>query len=284
MLSNIKARIVAGLFFLLPHHLISRITLRLTRSEIPWLRNLLVSAYTWKFPLKMEDALEPSISAYRSLNALFTRALRPAARPIATGPCLVSPADGKISEFGPIKHDSLLQAKGFYYDLNSLFGGFTDLALAFRNGDFATVYLSPRNYHRMHMPYTGQLTDMLYVPGRLFSVSPATTKTTPKIFTRNERVLCLFNTEIGRLAVIFVGAINVAAIETVWDGVITPPRAKKPIHTHYNPPIMLERGMEMGRFNMGSTVIVLTEREKVSFNNLQIEQRVLFGQELGTHF
>jgi len=283
MLSNIKNRFVAGLFFLLPHHLISRIALRLTRSEIPWLRNLLVSAYTWKFPLKMEEALEPSIPAYRSLNALFTRALRADARPLAPGPSLISPADGRISEFGPIKHDRLLQAKGFYYNLNSLFGGFTDLASAFQDGDFATVYLSPRDYHRMHMPCTGQLTDMLYIPGRLFSVSPATTQTTPEIFTRNERVVCLFDTEIGRMAVIFVGAINVAAIETVWDGLITPPRAKKPIHTRYNPSITLERGMEMGRFNMGSTVIVLTEQGKVNFDSLEKEQTILYGQALGKY-
>ncbi len=281
MFSDIKQLIVARLVFFLPHHLISRITLQLTRSETPWLRNFLILAYTRKFPLKMEEALEPSVSTYPSLNALFTRALRSEARPIHSGACLVSPADGKISEFGLIEHDRLLQAKGFYYDLNSLFGGFSDLALPFRNGDFATIYLSPRDYHRMHMPCTGQLTDMLYIPGRLFSVSPATTKTTPRIFTRNERIVCLFNTETGRLAVIFVGAINVAAIETVWDGVITPPRSKKPVHTHYDPPIILKRGMEMGRFNMGSTIIVLTERGKISFNDLAINQKILYGQKLG---
>jgi len=229
----------------------------------------------------MEEALEPSVSAYPSLNALFTRALRPEARPIATGHCLISPADGKISEFGRINHDTLLQAKGFYYDLKSLFGGYGDLALPFRNGNFATIYLSPRDYHRMHMPYTGLLTNMLYIPGRLFSVSPTTTKTTPRIFTRNERVVCLFDTDIGRLAVVFVGAINVAAIETVWDGLITPPRAKKTVHSHYTPHVFLERGMEMGRFNMGSTVIVLTEQGCIDFNNLKQEQKILFGQMLG---
>jgi phosphatidylserine decarboxylase len=281
MMSNAIGHLLSGFLYFLPHHLISRTTLRLTRVETPWLRNFLVSAYTWKFPLKMEEASEPSISAYSSLNALFTRSLKAEARPITTGPCLISPADGKVSEFGPIKHDSLLQAKGFHYDLNSLFGGFTDLALAYRNGSFATIYLSPQDYHRMHMPCTGQLTDMLYIPGRLFSVSPATTKTIPRIFTRNERVVCLFDTEIGRLAVVFVGAINVAAIETVWAGLITPPRAKKPLLTHYDLPIELKRGAEMGRFNMGSTVIVLTEPGRIDFNKLQTKQEILFGQVLG---
>ena len=274
-------RLIAGLFYLLPHHLISRIALRLAHAETPWLRNLLVTAYTWKFPLQMQEALDPSISAYRSLNALFTRALRPDARPIDPGPGVVAPADGRISACGPIKHDSLLQAKGFHYDLNSLFGGFKDLAQTFHNGDFATIYLSPRDYHRMHMPCAGQLTDMIYIPGRLFSVSPATTKTIPRIFTRNERLVCLFDSEAGRLGVVFVGAINVAAMETVWAGLITPPRGKKAIHTRYDPAVILQRGMEIGRFNMGSTVIVLTEQGRIDFNKLKKEQKVLVGQPLG---
>lgn len=281
MISNAKGRLVAGLFYLLPHHLISRIALQLTHAQIPWLRNLLVKGYLWKFPLRMEEALDPSISAYPSLNALFTRALKPDARPVDAGPGLISPADGRISEFGPVKQNTLLQAKGFHYDLNTLLGGFDELAQAFRNGDFATIYLSPQDYHRMHMPCSGQLTDMIYIPGRLFSVSPATTRIIPRIFTRNERLVCLFDSEIGRLAVIFIGAINVAAMETVWAGLVTPPRARKALHTRYDPAIVLQRGMEMGRFNMGSTVIVLAAPDRVDFGALQKEQKILFGKALG---
>ena len=268
---------------LLPHHLVSRIVLQLTRSEMPLVRNSVIGVYTRLFKLNLEEALEPSLSSYRSMNALFTRALKPTARPIDPDPqSLVSPADGNISEFGNIQGQQLLQAKGYYYDLNKLLGGDNTLAAPFREGQFATIYLSPRDYHRVHMPLTGTLTDMIYIPGRLFSVSPKTTRMVPEIFTRNERVACLFDTTFGRMAVILVGAINVAAIETVWAGLVTPPRHQQVVHTHYTDNITLQKGAEMGRFNMGSTAIVLIEGRNLDMDTaLEPGQKMQMGVRLG---
>lgn len=276
-------RLLNRVVYLLPHHLVSRTILLFTRSEIPLVRNSVVGLYTRLFKLNMEEALEPALSSYRSMNALFTRALKPTARPIDTHPqSLVSPADGGISEFGKINGRQLIQAKGYFYDLNKLLGGQAKLAAAFEGGQFATVYLSPRDYHRVHMPLRGTLTDMIYIPGRLFSVSPKTTRMVPEIFTRNERVACLFDTDFGRMAVVLVGAINVAAIETVWAGLITPPRQKQVVHKHYSETIVLNKGAEMGRFNMGSTAIVLLEGNNLEMvTQLETGQSVKMGEALG---
>ncbi len=253
-------QLIAGVFYVLPHHLISRLMLHASRVEARWFSRPLIAWFHRQFGISMADALDPNLESYPTLNAFFTRALRADARPLPTDPAVaVSPVDGVLSEFGRIDGNRLLQAKGFYYDLDKLLGGRADLAAPFRGGSFATVYLSPRDYHRVHMPFGGELTHMIYVSGRLFSVSLRTTRTTPEIFTRNERVIALFDTDYGRMAVVLVGAINVAAIETVWAGLVTPPPGEAMRVETYDPPLRLERGMEMGRFNLGSTVVVLFE-------------------------
>ncbi|MGF1547939.1 MAG: archaetidylserine decarboxylase [Thiotrichales bacterium] len=263
---SVLDRLIAGLFVVLPHHAISRITLALSRSESRWLSQRLIRLIIKQFKVDMSEALESNPANFATLNAFFTRALKPGARPLAADPnALLCPADGALSEFGRIDRGRLLQAKGYHYDAQSLLGGQGELALPFYDGAFATVYLSPRDYHRVHMPCDGRLTHMIYVPGRLFSVSPRTTRTTPEIFTRNERVIALFDTALGRMAMVLVGAINVAAIETVWAGLVTPPPGKRVRMEVYDPPMVLPRGVEMGRFNLGSTVVLLTERRDLDW-------------------
>jgi phosphatidylserine decarboxylase len=255
---------------------------RLVRIETPAIKNAIIRLYTTLFKLNMNEAVEPDPFAYPTMNALFTRALRPEARPLPDDESqLVSPADGVISEFGAIDNTLLIQAKGQYYSHDLLLGGNPDLSRPFNDGLFATVYLSPRDYHRVHMPFTGRLTDMIHVPGRLHSVSLMTTRHIPELFSRNERVVCLFDTDAGRMAVVLVGAINVAAIETVWAGLITPPAGKEIRHTHYDQPIELQRGDELGRFNMGSTVIVLMEKDRFEWlDGLESYSAVKMGQGL----
>ncbi len=279
----IKERVLSALLYILPHHFISRQLFWLSRVEKPWLSQFLIRQYAKAFKVDMSQALEPDLRRYPSLNAFFTRALAEGARPMPSDPRgIACPADGVLSETGPIEEASLIQAKGHYYDLHRLLGGFRELSTPFLNGDFATVYLSPRDYHRMHMPCDAQLTDMIYVPGRLFSVSLMTTRNIPEIFTRNERVVCLFDTEKGRMALVLVGAINVAAIETVWAGLITPPPGKEIRHTRYDKPIPFKRGMEMGRFNMGSTIVMLTEKDAVAWGEKATPgTAVKVGDELG---
>ncbi len=264
------AKLNNALFYVLPHHLLSRLGYFVSRIEIPWIKNLLIRGYLGLFDLNMAEAREPNPYAYPSLNALFTRALKPEARPIDPHPdALLSSADGILSEFGDIRAGRLLQAKGLDYAIDALLGGDRTLSEPFHTGQFHTLYLSPRDYHRVHMPLTGDLTDMIYVPGRLFSVSPMTTRSIPNLFTRNERVVAFFDTNHGRMALVLVGAINVAAIETVWAGLITPPPGKQTTRTHYAQPLRLQAGEEMGRFNMGSTVIVVTAQHFAWESRLQ---------------
>ncbi len=262
-LQRLLEQLATGIVFCLPQHWISRLVYRLMRIETPAVKNAIIRFYTTLFRLNMSEAVEPDPFAYPTMNALFTRALKAEARPLPDDDnILVSPADGVISEFGGIDNTLLLQAKGHHYSHDLLLGGIGKLSRPFNDGLFATVYLSPRDYHRVHMPFAGRLTDMIYVPGRLHSVSLMTTRTIPEIFTRNERVVCLFDTDAGRMAVVLVGAINVAAIETVWAGLITPPPGREMRHTRYEQPVELARGAELGRFNMGSTVIVLMEKDR----------------------
>ncbi|MGV6816329.1 MAG: archaetidylserine decarboxylase [Thiotrichales bacterium] len=273
--------ITSSLLYALPHHLISRATYRLSRVETPWIKNLLIGGYTSLFTLNMQEALQPDPKAYASLNALFTRALKPEVRPVfSTGNSLHASADGVLSEFGNIEHGQLIQAKGFFYSAEKLLGD-SSLAAPFQHGQFHTIYLSPKDYHRVHMPITGILTDMVYVPGRLFSVSPTTTRHIPELFTRNERVVAFFDTEHGRMAVVLVGAINVAAIETIWAGLITPPPGETLSKQHYSDGRVIKAGIEMGRFNMGSTVVVLTEKGFSWIDELKKGMPVKMGQTLG---
>jgi len=274
-------KLLAVLFTVLPHHFISRIIFWLSRIRSHWFKSLLINGYARQFKIDMRDALEPSLAVYPSMNAFFTRALNPDARPLARGDDLVSPVDGSISQIGRIDDRRIFQAKGREFDLFTLLGGNVSLSEPFKEGGFATLYLSPRDYHRIHMPLDGTLTDMIYIPGRLFSVAPFSVNHVNSLFARNERVVCLFDTSYGKLAMILVGAINVAAIETTWAGLITPPPGKKIKHRHYDENLQLRRGMEMGRFNMGSTVILLTEKNAAKWlPDLTVGQTVRLGQAL----
>ena len=253
--------------YLLPHHAISRLVLWVTRCRIGWLKNGLMKWFIRRFNVNMAEAEQSDYRQFDYFNAFFTRALRPDARPLASAH-IICPVDGAVSQVGPIQQDTIFQAKGHDYSATTLLGGDAELARQFANGQFATLYLSPRDYHRIHMPVAGRLTQMVYVPGRLFSVNPKTVRCIPGLFARNERVVALFETEYGAMAMVLVGAINVACIETVWHGVVTPPHRSSVQRWHYSEqtPINLARGEEMGRFNMGSTVICLFANDQLAFD------------------
>ena len=268
----------------LPHHAISRLTFWLTRIETPWFKNLFIRTFAAHFGVDWSEALYRRPEDYVHFNAFFTRPLRDGARVIAgDAATVVCPADGHISQIGVIDDDAVFQAKGHSFSVTSLLGGDPARAAVFRNGRFATVYLSPRDYHRVHMPLTGTLRETVYVPGRLFSVAPHTTRTVPALFARNERLVSIFDTAAGPMAMVLVGAINVAAIETVWAGLVTPPqRAQIEMESFADGAVRLERGDEMGRFNMGSTVILLFAPNRVDWlAEAGAEQPVQMGQPLG---
>ncbi|MEN9671315.1 MAG: phosphatidylserine decarboxylase [Pseudomonadota bacterium] len=217
----------------------------------------------------MAEALNQDTSSYATFNDFFTRALKPGARPIAKA-ALICPVDGAISQFGDIKQDQIFQAKGHSYSTTALVGGDTALAAKFQNGSFATIYLSPKDYHRIHMPCDGKLSRMIYVPGDLFSVNPTTARGVPGLFARNERVVCVFDSDNGPFVLVLVGATIVGSMATVWHGQINPPRSTDVREWRYdNEPISLKKGDEMGRFMLGSTVVMLfpaSHSKVMSFN------------------
>lgn len=244
----------------LPQHTLSVLMHRLTQSQVGWFKNSFIRFISWWFKVDMDEAASPHLHDYPSFNAFFTRPLRTGIRPIAEGnDVLVSPVDGAISQLGPVAGGRIIQAKGQDYSVEELLGGDAALAEKFTDGQFATIYLSPRDYHRIHMPLTGQLTAMRYIPGKLFSVNPRTARAVPRLFARNERVVTVFETEFGPLVQVLVGAIFVGSMQTVWAGKITPPYADEIQQWRYSgeEAIRLSKGTEMGRFNMGSTVILL---------------------------
>lgn len=268
----------------LPQHAISRIVLQVTRARNRRWKNALIRWFVRTYRVDLEEASEPDPTAYPDFNSFFTRGLRPEARPLPDdNASIICPADGAISEIGRLDGLYLLQAKGRRFSVGELLGGDAELAARFQGGQFVTVYLSPRDYHRVHMPAAGTLRCMTHVPGRLFSVAPHTVRTIPRLFSRNERVATVFETEHGPLAVILVGAICVASIETVWAGVVTPPRGRRLRCWRYPPQQhRLARGEELGRFNMGSTVIVLFGPGQMRWcEDLTAEQPVRMGQALG---
>lgn len=247
--------------YFVPQHLLSRLVGWLAESRSPMIKNTFIDFFAKRYQVNMSEAVEENPRAYENFNAFFTRALKPGARPVDANPAsIVCPADGAISQLGPIQGDVVFQAKGHYYSLCELLGGDKQRASEFEGGQFATVYLSPRDYHRVHMPFTGTLREMIFVPGDLFSVNTRTAENVPRLFARNERVVAIFDTEIGPMAVVLVGAMIVASIETVWAGVVAP--MKRGVHvTDYRAtprePIVLEKGAEIGRFRLGSTAIVV---------------------------
>jgi phosphatidylserine decarboxylase len=272
--------------YLLPHHAVTALVHRATRVRNPFWKDLWIRTFLRIYGVDLGEALEPDPHAYPDFNAFFTRALRPGVRPVTEAPGAVAcPVDGVVSQAGVIRDGRIVQAKGREFSAQELLGGSAEHAEPFAGGRFATLYLSPRDYHRVHMPLTGRLTAMVYVPGRLFGVGAHTARAIPNVYARNERVAALFATEAGPMAVVLVGAMFVAAIETAWAGLVTPPRGREVRITDYSSapePVVLPRGAELGRFNMGSTVIVLYGRDRVEWAPwLAAGARVRTGQGIG---
>lgn len=272
--------------YLAPQLAISRIAGRLADSErVPGLKNRVVKWFIGRYGVDMNEAVESDPAAYPSFNAFFTRALKPGLRPVDTrDSVMVSPVDGAISQLGAIDDDQVFQAKGQSFSLHALLGGEQARAEAFENGQFATIYLSPKDYHRIHMPLAGTLREMIYVPGKLFSVNPTTAENVPNLFARNERVVCIFDTAAGPMALVLVGAMIVGSVETTWGGIVAPGERRVNV-THYHSlktPIRFEKGEEMGRFRLGSTVIMVMPRGCVAWNSDQSAgSRVRMGEAFG---
>nr|WP_207393362.1 archaetidylserine decarboxylase [Duganella aceris] len=226
----------------------------------------LIRWFVGRYNVNMDEALDSNIANYKTFNDFFTRALRPDARPLADA-AFICPVDGRISQFGAIDDDQIFQAKGHRFSTTALVGGDAALAAKFQHGSFANLYLSPRDYHRIHMPIEGRLTRMIYVPGELFSVNPTTARGIPGLFARNERVVCVFDTAHGPFVMTLVGATIVGSMATVWHGVINPPRLSKVTEWSYaDQNIVLKKGEELGRFLLGSTVVMLFPKDVLSFN------------------
>jgi len=258
---SVRARLFVALQYLLPQHFISRLAYRITRSRVPLVKNALIRSFVGNFHPDMSEAEQPDPLQYESFNAFFTRALRAQARPSDPDPAvLVSPVDGTVSQIARMDGSWLVQAKGHAYTLESLLAADLSWAARFRGGAFATLYLAPFNYHRVHMPLRGALRAAWYVPGQLFSVNATTSAGVPGLFARNERVVCVFGHEALTFAVVLVGALLVGSIATVWHGEVTPRAvrgcADLPLDAS-RAALNLEKGAELGRFNMGSTVILL---------------------------
>ena len=282
---SLSERVHAGIQHALPHHLLSALMRRATRVRLPLWKNWQIGWFVRRYGVDLGEAENHRPVDYAHFNAFFTRRLRPETRPLGTEAGAVSsPADGLLSEFGTVRDGTLIQAKGRSYSTTALLGGREALARAFEGGAYATVYLSPRDYHRVHMPISGRLREMIHVPGRLYSVSLATVRLVDGLFARNERVISVFDTEHGPLAVVLIGAVFVGSIEQVWSGVVTPPRARRPTEVRYgNGTVRLERGAEMGRFNMGSTVVVLLGNTELRWTpGLESGQVVRQGQTIAT--
>jgi len=270
--------------YLIPQHALSVLMHSLTQSQCTCFKNVFIKFIIAKYKVNIAEVAQTDLTQFNSFNAFFTRELRKGVRPIALGENVItSPVDGAISQIGPISGGRIVQAKGRHYSVVELLGGDEGLAEQFEQGQFATIYLSPKDYHRIHMPMTGTLTKMAYIPGKLFSVNPRTARTVPNLFARNERVVTVFDTDQGPIVMVLVGAIFVGSMETVWSGQITPPYGKQIQYWNYSgeEAITLQKGQEMGRFNMGSTVVILLPKQAASFiKELKTEQSVMMGQAL----
>jgi len=269
--------------YLIPQHALSMLMYRVTRCEVVWLKNAIIRFITRQYQVNMAEAAETDLATYSSFNAFFTRLLKEGVRPLADNE-IISPVDGVVSQAGPIISGQIVQAKGQDYSVLTLLGGDDALTAEFTGGQFATIYLSPKDYHRIHMPVTGKLRKMRYVPGKLFSVSPRTARAVPDLFTRNERVVVTFDTPIGPMVMVLVGAIFVGSMATVWSGQITPSYGKVIQQWTYDgeQAITIEQGQEMGRFNMGSTVVLLFGEQAVKFNDaIEADEPIQLGHAMG---
>jgi len=261
----------------LPHQLLSRVIGYFTKCKQPWFKNILIHWFIKRYKVDLKDVEKTD---FASFNEFFTRSLKPETRPIVQDEkAIACPIDGYISQIGVIEKDQMIQAKNYKYNLKNLIGDDENL---FVDGNFATLYLSPRDYHRVHMPITGKLQKMTYVPGKLFSVNPLTVQEIPNLYTKNERIITIFETEIGQMAMVLVGAMLVASIATVWAGAITPAK-QKTIQTwdYIDQDIILKRGAEMGRFQFGSTVILLFPKNKLLWDKFSVGDSIKMGQSLG---
>lgn len=286
-------RVFVTLQYLLPHHLLCRLAYTLSRSRQSWLKNALIRAFVRHYRPQMAEALEPEPTRYPSFNAFFTRALKPGARPIeAASARLLCPCDGILGQSGQLVDDALLQAKGHRYRLAELLATPEASPEAFRGGHYATLYLAPYHYHRVHMPLAGTLRAAWHVPGRLFSVNDATRARVPRLFARNERLICVFDGEHGAFALVLVGALFVGSMSTVWHGEVTPwgrapatavpARAVHRLEAGSAAEAFQARGAEMGRFNMGSTVVLLLAPSALKWQpTLALGRGVRLGEPLG---
>ncbi|GAB56758.1 phosphatidylserine decarboxylase [Glaciecola punicea ACAM 611] len=282
MIDWIKVRIQ----YILPKHFLSRLIGQLAAAEAGAVTQFCIKRFIKVYNINMKEALHEDPSAYKSFNDFFTRALKRDVRPIIEGDdILCQPVDGNVSQYGDIIGDKVFQAKSHYYSVTTLLGGKPEIAECFKGGKFVTIYLAPKDYHRIHMPIAGKLTDTLHVPGELFSVNPLTARNVPGLFARNERVVTIFDTSVGKVAVVLVGATVVASIETAWAGNITPPASKYVQHwQHSQDNITLEKGQEMGRFKLGSTVVLCFESDKISFKDLSAGDVTRLGEALAVKY
>jgi phosphatidylserine decarboxylase len=252
--------------YLLPKGALTNFAGRVAGHKGGAMTTRLIRWFVGKYDVNMDEAENPDIASYHSFNEFFTRALKPGVRPLAQAD-FICPVDGRISQFGAIEDDQIFQAKGHKFSTTALVGGDQALAEQFRHGSFANLYLSPRDYHRIHMPCDGKLTRMIYVPGELFSVNPTTARGIPGLFARNERVVCVFDTASGPFVMTLVGATIVGSMATVWHGVVNPPRQPNIAEwTYADQNIVLKKGDELGRFLLGSTVVMLFPKDTLQFN------------------
>ncbi|MGB5447024.1 MAG: archaetidylserine decarboxylase [Psychromonas sp.] len=271
--------------YLLAKHLLSRLVGKLAAARAGKLTTFLIKKFIQKFNVDMSEAKHSSPDDFKTFNDFFTRELKADIRPIIEGDNnLVLPVDGCISQIGAIKEGRIFQAKGHDFSLRELLGGRDDIAAPFDEGMFSTIYLAPRDYHRIHMPITGKLEQMIFIPGDLFSVNPLTAQNVPNLFARNERAVAIFSTAVGPMAMVLVGATIVASIETVWAGTVGPSKNKEIQYWDYqNQEIILEKGAEMGRFKLGSTIVALFPKGSVSFSeSLQAETVTRLGELFAT--
>ncbi len=274
-------RLFVLLQYLLPKRLMTVLAGKFASAQAGALTTRVIRWFVGKYGVNMHEAANPDITSYFTFNEFFTRPLRLGARPLS-GASLICPVDGAISQFGSIEHDQLFQAKGHSYSTTALVGGDAALAAQFQDGTFATIYLSPKDYHRIHMPCAGRLLRMIHVPGELFSVNPATARGVPGLFARNERVVCVFESERGPFVLALVGATIVGSMATTWHGVVNPPRPGQVRDwSYHDQQITFRQGDEMGRFLLGSTVVLLFPNDKLQFNSAWApEKSVRLGEKM----
>ena len=268
--------------YLLPKQALTVLAGKLAGARAGGLTTRVIRWFVGRYGVNMAEAANPDIASYPSFNEFFTRPLKPGTRPLADAD-YICPVDGAISQFGRIERDQIFQAKGHSYSTHALVGGDRDLAIQFQDGEFATLYLSPRDYHRIHMPCDGRLTRMIYIPGDLFSVNPVTARGVPGLFARNERVVCVFENDAGPFVLTLVGATIVGSMATVWHGQVNPPRPGTIKEWNYAPgEVVLKKGDEMGRFLLGSTVVMLFPKRRLRFTDAWAPARAIsMGEAMG---